>query len=67
MVLKKDKTDENKTNWRKKQNANRILANHLRDKNSLLEITDTVYAMARALEIKLEIKRLLRKEKNDRN
>ena len=32
-----------------KQSANRIMANHVRDKTSLPEITDTVYVMARAL------------------
>ena len=31
-----------------KPNPNRIMANHLRDKNSLPEIIDVVYAMARA-------------------
>ena len=34
-----------------KESVNRIMANHLRDKNSLPEITDAVYAMARAMEI----------------
>ena len=37
-------------------------SNHLRDKNSLPEITDAVYAMVREVKIKLEIKWLLRKE-----
>ena len=35
------------------QSTNRITANHLREKNYLSEITDEVYAMARAMEIKL--------------
>lgn len=39
------------------------MANHLRARNSLPEITDAVYAMTRVVEIKLEVKRLLRKEK----
>ena len=39
------------------------MAKHLRDKNSLPEITDAVNAMARAVEIKFEIERALRKEK----
>ena len=34
-----------------KESVNRIMANHLRDKNSLPEIIDAVYAMARAMEI----------------
>ena len=38
-------------------------SNHLRDKNSLPEITDAVYAMVREVKIKLEIKWLLRKER----
>ena len=46
-----------------KQSANKIVANHLRDQNSLPEITDAVYAITRAVNIKLEIKRPLRKEK----
>ena len=46
-----------------KQSANRTMANHLRDKNSLPEIAGVVYAMVRAVEIKLEIKRPLRKKK----
>ena len=50
-----------------KQSANRIMANQLRDKNSLLEITDAVYVMTRAVEIKLEIKRPLRNEKKEKN
>ena len=37
-------------------------SNHLRDKNSLPEIPDAVYPMVREVKIKLEIKRLLRKE-----
>ena len=41
----------------RKQSANRIMAGHLKDKNSIPEITDAVYAIARALGIKLEIKR----------
>lgn len=45
------------------QSANRIMANHLRDKNFQSEKTDAVYAMARALEIKLEIGRRLGKVK----
>ena len=45
------------------QSANRIMANHLRDKNFQSEKTDVVYAMARALEIKLEIGRRLGKVK----
>ena len=44
----KRKTDESKLSEEIKQNPNRIMANHLRDKNSLPEITDVVYAMARA-------------------
>ena len=39
------------------------MANHLRDKNYLPEKTDVVYAIARAVEIKLKVKRPLRKEK----
>ena len=39
------------------------MANHLRVKNYLLEITDAVYAMAGVVEINVEIKRPLRKEK----
>ena len=46
-----------------KQGVNRVMASHLRDKNFLPEITDAVYAMVRALEIKLKIKRQLRREK----
>ena len=46
-----------------KQSINRIMANHLRDKNYLPEKTDVVYAIARAVEIKLKVKRPLRKEK----
>ena len=46
-----------------KQSANRTMANHLRDKNSLPEIAGVVHAMVRAVEIKLEIKRPLRKKK----
>ena len=46
-----------------KQSANRTMANHLRDKNSLPEIAGVVYAMVRAVEIKLEIKRPLRKKR----
>ena len=46
-----------------KQSANNIIANHLRDKNSLPEISEAEYAIARAVQIKLEIKRPLRKEK----
>ena len=45
------------------KSVNRIMANHLRDKNSLTEITHAVYAMPRAIKIRLEIKRSLRKEK----
>ena len=45
------------------KNANRIMANHVRDQNSLTEITHAVYAMPRAMKIRLEIKRPLRKEK----
>ena len=41
----------------RKQSANRIMADHLKDKNSIPEITDAVYAIARALGIKLETKR----------
>ena len=37
------------------------MANHLRDK-TLPEITDAVYVVARTVEIKLEIKRPLRRE-----
>lgn len=44
-----------------KQNANRIMAHHLRDK-TLPDITDAVYAVAGTVEIKLEIKRPLRRE-----
>ena len=46
-----------------KQSVNNIIANHLGDKNSLPEISETEYAIARAVEIKLEIKRPLRKER----
>ena len=46
-----------------KQSQKKIMANHLRARNSLPEITDAVYAMTRVVEIKLEVKRLLRKEK----
>lgn len=45
------------------QSAKRIMANHPRDKNFQSEKTDAVYAMARALEIKLEIGRRLGKVK----
>ena len=41
--------------------ANRIIANYLREKNYLLEITDVVYAMARALKMKIQIKMPTRK------
>ena len=46
-----------------KQSPKKIMANHLRDRDSLPEITDTVYVMTRVVEIKLEIKGLLREEK----
>lgn len=46
-----------------KQSANIIMARHLRDNNSSAEVTDTAYAVARVVEINLEIKRPLRKEK----
>ena len=46
--------------------AYRIIENHVRDKNSLLEITDVVCAMERAVEIKLLTKRPLRKKKKKR-
>lgn len=46
------------------QSANRIMAKHLRDKNFQSEKTDAVYAMARAVEIKLEIRGRLGKVKN---
>ena len=39
------------------------MANHLRDKKSSPEITDAVSAMKRTVEINLEIKRPVRKEK----
>ena len=39
------------------------MANHLKDRNSLPEINNAVYAMARAVEIKLESKKTLRKVK----
>ena len=61
----KRKTDESKTKWRNKRekSTNRIMANHLRDKKSSPEITDAVSAMKRTVEINLEIKRPVRKEK----
>ena len=46
--------------------ANMIMINHLRDESPLPKITDAVYATARALETKLEIKRPLKKEKKTR-
>ena len=50
-----------KLNEEKKKSVNRIVANHLRDDNSLPEIVDAVHAMARTVEIKVKIKRPLRK------
>ena len=44
------------------QSANWVMVNHLRDKNALPETTHAVYAMVRAVEIKLEIKWPHRKE-----
>ena len=47
-----------------KQSANRIMRNHLRDKNSLTETTEfIIYLMARAVATKLEIKSPLQKER----
>ena len=46
-----------------KGKAYRIIENHVRDKNSLLEITDVVCSMERAVEIKLLTNRPLRKKK----
>ena len=69
MTTTKDATEERKRlmkvklNEEIKQRANRIMANHLRDKNCLPEITVAVYTIVRAVEIKLDIKRPLRKEK----
>ena len=69
MTTTKDATEERKRlmkvelNEEIKQRDNRIMANHLRDKNCLREITVAVYAIVRAVEIKLDIKRPLRKEK----
>ena len=56
-----------KLNEEKKKSVNRIVANHLRDDNSLPEIIDAVYSMARAVEIKLEIMRPLRKKNRREN
>ena len=44
MILRRKKTDESKTKGRKKQSANRIMANHLGDRKSLPEITYAVFA-----------------------
>ena len=47
-----------------KQSANRIMRNHLRDKNSLTETTEfIIYLMARAVATKPEIKSPLQKER----
>lgn len=40
-----------------------IMANHLKDRKSLPEIINAVYVIARAVEIKVESKKTLRKLK----